>query len=79
MLLFLCVQSKKQSGALVQEDCIHKIAEVQVRCWLVQYDFVATPLAPPPQAAYHTLCSIAMELVGALESSVAGEQVGTLH
>lgn len=29
----------------------------------------------PSQTAYHTLCSIAMELVGALESSVAGEQV----
>ena len=27
------------------------------------------------QTAYHTLCGIAMELVGALESTVAGEQV----
>lgn len=33
----------------------------------------------PSQAAYHTLCSIAMELVGALESSVAGEQVGVVR
>ena len=31
------------------------------------------------QIAYHTLCSIAMELVGALESIVAGEQVSEIE
>lgn len=52
------LNSKKLSGAVLQENCIQKVGEVQ--------------------AAYHTLCSIAMELVGALESSVAGEQVGVV-
>jgi len=35
---------------------------------------VVTPLLL--QVAYHTLCGITMELVGALEASVAGQQVG---